>query len=274
MSEVRNSLKDKKRIVIKIGSSSLVHKETGALNIGKIEKLVRVLADIKNAGNDVCLVSSGAIMTGKMSVSSDYNATDEFAFKQACAAIGQARLITHYQRFFAEYGTVAAQVLLTEVILEDELSRKNALNTFNELFKLEAVPVINENDSVSTEEIKHVHTFGDNDRLSAIVADLVSAELLIILSDIDGMYTDDPHSNPDAKLISEVKDISSKLENMAKSTSNSGVGTGGMEAKLVAAKFATERGIDTAIINGENPDNIRKLIDGEEIGTIFVKKDS
>lgn len=272
MSDVRARLKDKKRIVVKIGSSSLMYAETGLLNIGKVEKLARILADLRNAGNDVCLVSSGAISTGKNSLGLKTD-NHSLSFKQACAAIGQAKLIAHYQRFFAEYSINTAQVLLTEIILEDEESRINALNTFNELFKLGAVPVVNENDSISTEEIKHVHTFGDNDRLSAIVAKLIKADLLIILSDIDGMYTDDPRNNPSAELMYEINGFSDELESMAKGTKEGGVGTGGMETKLAAAKIATGEGIDVVVLNGNNPYNIRRLMEGERIGTLFVSRD-
>lgn len=272
MSDVRARLKEKKRIVVKIGSSSLMYADTGLLNIGKVEKLARILADLRNAGNDVCLVSSGAISTGRNSLTTNNN-SNTLSFKQACAAIGQAKLIAHYQRFFAEYSINTAQVLLTEIILADEESRVNALNTFNELFKLGAIPVVNENDSISTEEIKYVHTFGDNDRLSAIVAKLVDADLLIILSDIDGMYTDDPRKNPDAELMYEIDRFTEELDSMAKGTEEGGVGTGGMATKLVAAKLATAEGIDVVILNGENPYNIRKLIEGEKIGTLFVSKD-
>lgn len=272
MSDVRARLKEKKRIVVKIGSSSLMYADTGLLNIGKVEKLARILADLRNAGNDVCLVSSGAISTGRNSLTTNNN-SNTLSFKQACAAIGQAKLIAHYQRFFAEYSINTAQVLLTEIILADEESRVNALNTFNELFKLGAIPVVNENDSISTEEIKYVHTFGDNDRLSAIVAKLVDADLLIILSDIDGMYTDDPRKNPDAELMYEIDGFTEELDSMAKGTEEGGVGTGGMTTKLAAAKLATSEGIDVVILNGENPYNIRKLIEGEKIGTLFVSKD-
>lgn len=272
MSGVRARLKEKKRIVVKIGSSSLMYADTGLLNIGKVEKLARILADLRNAGNDVCLVSSGAISTGRNSLTTNNN-SNTLSFKQACAAIGQAKLIAHYQRFFAEYSINTAQVLLTEIILADEESRVNALNTFNELFKLGAIPVVNENDSISTEEIKYVHTFGDNDRLSAIVAKLVDADLLIILSDIDGMYTDDPRKNPDAELMYEIDRFTEELDSMAKGTEEGGVGTGGMATKLAAAKLATAEGIDVVILNGENPYNIRKLIEGEKIGTLFVSKD-
>ena len=272
MSDVRARLKDKKRIVVKIGSSSLMYADTGLLNIGKVEKLTRILADLRNAGNDVCLVSSGAISTGRNSLTTNNN-SNTLSFKQACAAIGQAKLIAHYQRFFAEYSINTAQVLLTEIILADEESRVNALNTFNKLFKLGAIPVVNENDSISTEEIKYVHTFGDNDRLSAIVAKLVDADLLVILSDIDGMYTDDPRKNPDAELMYEIDRFTEELDSMAKGTEEGGVGTGGMATKLAAAKLATAEGIDVVILNGENPYNIRKLIEGEKIGTLFVSKD-
>mgnify|MGYP001424489583 FL=1 len=241
MSNIRELLKDKKRIVIKIGSSSLMHENTEKLNLMKIEKLVRILVDIKNSGKEVILVSSGAIAVGKSTIGL-HNRPDGLPVKQACAAIGQAKLMMVYQKIFAEYSTIAAQVLLTKNTVLNDVSRKNVENTFNELLQLGAVPIVNENDSVSTYEIEQVQTFGDNDRLSAIVASILEADLLILLSDIDGMYTDDPNKNPEARFISQVDNIDEKLENMGKASSGSGVGTGGMAAKIAAAKIATASG--------------------------------
>lgn len=169
---IREAVKDKKRIVIKIGSSSLMHNETGRLNLGKIEKLVRTIVDIKNSGKDVVLVSSGAIAVGRMAIGLNEK-PDELPVKQACAAIGQAKLMMVYQKIFAEYSTTAAQVLMTKATVMNDKSRRNAQNTFNELLNLGAVPIVNENDTVSTYEIKQVQTFGDNDRLSAIVTQLL-----------------------------------------------------------------------------------------------------
>ena len=266
---IREAVKDKKRIVIKIGSSSLMHNETGRLNLGKIEKLVRTIVDIKNSGKDVVLVSSGAIAVGRLAIGLNEK-PDELPVKQACAAIGQAKLMMVYQKIFAEYSTTAAQVLMTKATVMNDKSRRNAQNTFNELLNLGAVPIVNENDTVSTYEIKQVQTFGDNDRLSAIVTSIIDADLLILLSDIDGLYTDDPNSNPDARFINQVDVIDDKLLNMGKSTSGSGVGTGGMATKLKAAGIAVSSGADMVIANGNDIDNIAKIMSGADVGTLFV----
>lgn len=266
---IREAVKDKKRIVIKIGSSSLMHNETGRLNLGKIEKLVRTIVDIKNSGKDVVLVSSGAIAVGRMAIGLNEKPA-ELPVKQACAAIGQAKLMMVYQKIFAEYSTTAAQVLMTKATVMNDKSRRNAQNTFNELLNLGAVPIVNENDTVSTYEIKQVQTFGDNDRLSAIVTSIIDADLLILLSDIDGLYTDDPNSNPDARFINQVDVIDDKLLNMGKSTSGSGVGTGGMATKLKAAGIAVSSGADMVIANGNDIDNIAKIMSGADVGTLFV----
>ena len=266
---IREAVKDKKRIVIKIGSSSLMHNETGRLNLGKIEKLVRTIVYIKNSGKDVVLVSSGAIAVGRMAIGLNEK-PDELPVKQACAAIGQAKLMMVYQKIFAEYSTTAAQVLMTKATVMNDKSRRNAQNTFNELLNLGAVPIVNENDTVSTYEIKQVQTFGDNDRLSAIVTAIIDADLLILLSDIDGLYTDDPNSNPDARFINQVDVIDDKLLNMGKSTSGSGVGTGGMATKLKAAGIAVSSGADMVIANGNDIDNIAKIMSGADVGTLFV----
>ena len=266
---IREAVKDKKRIVIKIGSSSLMHNETGRLNLGKIEKLVRTIVDIKNSGKDVVLVSSGAIAVGRMAIGLNEK-PDELPVKQACAAIGQAKLMMVYQKIFAEYSTTAAQVLMTKATVMNDKSRRNAQNTFNELLNLGAVPIVNENGTVSTYEIKQVQTFGDNDRLSAIVTSIIDADLLILLSDIDGLYTDDPNSNPDARFINQVDVIDDKLLNMGKSTSGSGVGTGGMATKLKAAGIAVSSGADMVIANGNDIDNIAKIMSGADVGTLFV----
>lgn len=269
MNSVRELIKDKKRIVIKIGSSSLMHENTGRLNLLKIEKLVRILVDIKNSGREVVLVSSGAIAVGRNSIGLQER-PDDLPVKQACAAIGQAKLMMVYQKIFSEYNSLAAQVLLTKNTILNDVSRKNAENTFNELLKLGAVPIVNENDSVSTSEIEQVQTFGDNDRLSAVVASIIGADLLILLSDIDGMYTDDPKSNPNAEFISFVERIDDNLIKMGKSTSSSNVGTGGMAAKVAAAMIATNSGADMVITNGNKLENIVGILNGEDIGTLFL----
>jgi glutamate 5-kinase len=269
MSEYRSSLKDRKRIVVKIGSSSLMHQQTGKLDLVRIEKLVRILCDIRNSGKDVVLVSSGAIAVGRAAIGLSER-PDELPVKQACAAIGQARLMMIYQKIFAEYGQTAAQVLMTKYTVINETTRQNAENTFAELLMLGAVPIVNENDTVSTDEIMHVQSFGDNDRLSAIVSNLIGADLLILLSDIDGLYTDDPRVNADARFISEVGRLDDRLMHMGKSSSGSSVGTGGMQAKLVAAQIATYSGTDMVITNADDLDNIMRIIDGEEVGTLFT----
>lgn len=265
----REEIRNRKRIVIKIGSSSLMHKDTGRLNLRKIEKLVRTLVDLKNSGKDVILVSSGAIAVGRTAIGL-HERPDELPVKQACAAIGQAKLMMVYQKIFAEYSAIAAQVLMTKTTVVNDTSRKNAENTFNELLKLGAIPIVNENDTVSTYEIKQVQTFGDNDRLSAIVTSIVGADMLILLSDIDGLYTDDPNSNPDAKFIDQVDKIDDNLLGMGKTTSGSSVGTGGMATKLIAARIATSSGADMVIANGNNIDNITGIMAGEDVGTLFV----
>lgn len=266
----RDFLKDKKRIVVKIGSSSLMHSETGKLDLLKIERLVRALVDIKNSGKEVILVSSGAIAVGKTAIGL-HERPDELPVKQACAAIGQAKLMMVYQKLFAEYGTIAAQVLLTKYTMLNPVTRTNAENTFKELLHIGAIPIVNENDTVSTYEIEQVQSFGDNDKLSALVASITEADLLILLSDIDGLYTDDPNKNPDAKFINVVDKIDEQLMNMGKNSSGSSVGTGGMSAKLVAAQIATYSGTDMVITNGNDVTNISRIINGENTGTLFLQ---
>ncbi|MBQ6835356.1 MAG: glutamate 5-kinase [Lachnospiraceae bacterium] len=264
----RELLKDKKRIVIKIGSSSLTHEETGDLNFYKIEHLVRLISDLRGSGKEVVLVSSGAIAAGRQVLGRQKPQT--VSEKQAFAAVGQARLMMVYQRLFAEYNQTAAQVLMTKNTIVNQISRENAENTFDELLKLGTVPVVNENDTVSTYEIK----FGDNDRLSAIVSALIGADLLILLSDIDGLYSDDPKKNPDAVFIDQVDEISDELMSMGKDT-NSDVGTGGMAAKLHAARIATHSGCDMVIANADRVEVIWDILEGKMAGTLFTAhKDS
>lgn len=267
--EFRDRLRDKKRIVVKIGSSSLQHPETGDLDYTKLDVLVREICDLRNKGKDVVLVTSGAIAVGKKAVHmKDCGRPGEktIAEKQACAAVGQARLMMIYQKIFAEYNQVAAQILMTKNTIVDNLNRYNAHNTFSELFKLGVVPIVNENDTVATYEIE----FGDNDSLSAIVAALVGADLLILLSDIDGLYTDDPRKNKDAEFIHVVEDLSEELMEMGKPSTGSDVGTGGMNTKLVAAKIATSSNIDMVIANSKDIKVLHRILDGQEIGTLFV----
>jgi glutamate 5-kinase len=267
--QVRDVLKDKKRIIVKIGSSSLTHPETGTLNLDKMERLVRILTDLRNQGKEVILVTSGAIAVGRKALGLIERPTQR-SIKQACAAVGQASLMMVYQKLFAEYNQTAAQILMTKYTMINDVSRMNAQNTFGELFKMGVIPIVNENDTVSTDELD----FGDNDTLSAIVTALVNGDLLILLSDIEGLYTDDPHKNKDATLISCVEEIDEKLNNMAKDSSST-VGTGGMATKLSAAKLATASGADMVIANGDNVRNINHILMGDEVGTLFTahKKD-
>lgn len=273
MGNYRDFIKDKKRIVIKIGSSSLMHEETQRLNLMKIEKLVRILVDLKNSGKEVVLVSSGAIAVGRAAIGLTDRPND-LPVKQACASIGQAKLMMVYQKIFAEYSSIASQVLLTKNTISNDVSRVNALNTFNEILRLGAIPIVNENDTVSTYEIEQLQSFGDNDRLSAIVASIIQADLLILLSDIDGLFTDDPNTNANAKFIETVYDIDDKLMSMGKGSSGSNMGTGGMATKLIAGKIATLSGTDMVITNGNDIDNIIRIMSGENVGTLFVNHKS
>ena len=228
-SDIREFIKDKKRIVIKIGSSSLQHKETGDLDYTKIEVLVRELCNLRNQGKDVILVTSGAIAVGKKAIGLNKLEQEKghLGIKQACAAVGQAKLMMIYQKIFAEYNQVAAQILMTKDTIVNEFNRENAENTFSELLNLGVIPVVNENDTVATYEI----VIGDNDTLSAIVTGLTGADLLILLSDIDGLYTDDPRTNPNAEFIEVVEHLTEEHLQMGKKSTGSSVGTGGMNTK-------------------------------------------
>lgn len=206
----RERLKDKKRIVIKIGSSSLTHSQTGRINLRKLEVLVREICDLQNQGKDVVLVSSGAIAVGVAALGLEKKPS-ELKKKQACAAVGQARLMMIYQQLFSEYNHMAAQILMTKNTMVNNANRKNAENTFEELLGLNVIPIVNENDSISTYESQFMEKFGDNDTLSAVVAALIHADLLILLSDIDGLFTDDPNTNPEAHFIDVVENLDENL---------------------------------------------------------------
>lgn len=270
MNQMREMLKDKKRIVVKIGSSSLQHAQTGDMDYIRMEKLVRELTDIRNQGKEVVLVTSGAIAAGKKAVNiKEIKASTEaegLAIKQACSAVGQARLMMAYQKLFAEYNQIAAQILMTKNTIVDGLNRYNAQNTFRELLKLGVIPVVNENDTVATYEIE----IGDNDTLSAIVAALVGADLLILLSDIDGLYTDDPRSNPDAEFIEQVDVLTEEFVNMGKGSTGSSVGTGGMNTKMIAARIATRSDVDMVIANSRDLGVLHDILNGENVGTLFL----
>lgn len=266
----REALRDKRRIVVKIGSSSLQHASTGDLDYIRLEKLVRELCDIRNQGKDVILVTSGAIAVGRKAVGLQEITEDDgerqMAVKQACAAVGQARLMMTYQKIFAEYNQVAAQILMTKNTIVDDLNRFNAHNTFTQLLRMGVIPIVNENDTVATYEIE----IGDNDTLSAIVAALVDADLLILLSDIDGLYTDDPRQNPEASFIPQVDELTTELLAMGKGSTGSNVGTGGMNTKLQAARIATGSGVDMVIANSRDIGILHRILDGGQEGTLFV----
>ena len=261
---IRREILTKQRIVVKIGSSSLQHPETGKLDLNKMEVLVRELCNIRNSGKEVVLVTSGAISVGKNAVHVA-NPNESIELKQACAAIGQSRLMMVYQKIFAEYNQVAAQVLLTKDVVTNPVSRKNAKNTLSTLLELGVIPVVNENDTISTFEIK----FGDNDTLSAIVASLIQADLLILLSDIDGLYTDNPRTNPNAEFIDTVDTITDEIMHMGTGDTGSNVGTGGMNTKLLAAKIATTAGADMIIANSSDIRILHRIMDGRHFGTHF-----
>ncbi len=262
----RSFLRDKKRIVVKIGTSTITHMSTGNLNLEKLERFVRMLTDIRNQDKEVVVVSSGAIGAGRKALGIKEKPRT-LSVKQACAAVGQARLMMIYQKLFAEYNQTIAQILITKRIMLNEISKSNAENTFKELLGLGVIPIVNENDPISTDQILE-ENFGDNDTLSANVAELVKADLLILLSDIDGLYTDDPRRNKNAEFIGYVDRIDAGLEAMAKGADTS-LGTGGMATKVAAAKIAAGAGVDMVIANGDRVSNISRILNGEEIGTLF-----
>ncbi len=256
-------ISNKKRIVIKIGTSTLTHK-TGNVNIRLVEKLVKTIADIKNSGKEIIIVTSGAVGLGMAKLGLPARPKDTTS-KQACASVGQTELMNLYERFFADYNITVAQVLLTKFVLRDE-QKSHVENALERIIEFGVIPIVNENDVVAIDELEL--EVGENDSLSAMVATLVKADLLVILSDIDGLYDSDPRSNPDARLIDRVSEITPEVEAVAGGAGSS-LGTGGMATKIRAAKIATNHGIDMMILNGDKPDNLYKLFDGERIGTLF-----
>ncbi len=253
------------RIVVKVGTSTLAH-PSGLINIRRVEELCKVMSDLKNAGNDIILVTSGAIGMGAGKLQLSERPRD-VAAKQAAAAVGQCELMYTYDKLFSEYNHTVAQLLMTGSDFENEERHINFKNTMDKLLEFKALPIINENDTVATEEIK----VGDNDTLSAMVAVNVNADILILLSDIDGLFTADPHSNPDAKLISVVSEINEDILALG-GGEGSGLGTGGMRTKLNAAQICTENNCDMIIANGENPDVLYDIVDGKSVGTRFIKR--
>ena len=253
---------DKKRIVIKVGTSSLTY-ENGKLNLCSMERLVRVIADLKNSGKEIVLVSSAAIAVGqnRLGLKSRPKETKE---KQATAAVGQCDLMAMYSKLFHEYGWNVAQMLLTRDCIDDRKRRENAMNTMECLLEMGAVPIINENDTVSVEEL----VFGDNDKLSAMVAAVCGADMLIILTDTEGLFDSDPRENSDAKLISRVDKITDEIYEIS-GGAGTNRGTGGMRTKIEAAEYASNHGIDTIVMSGSRPSEIYKIFDGEKAGTLF-----
>ena len=252
------------RIVIKFGTSTLTH-ATGHLNLRRIEALVKVISDIKNSGKQVVIVSSGAVSAGVAKVGfGRIPSTPEE--KQAMAAIGQSELMKIYDKFFSEFGNTVAQILMTKDVMTNPVRRAAAENTFNRLLEMNCIPIVNENDSISTDELTK---FGGNDILSAYVAQVCHADLLLNLSDIDGLYDSDPRKNPDARLIERVDVIDDELYAKA-GGAGTARGTGGMIAKLNAAKLSTDAGIPMFIINGHDPEILYTLLDGGHVGTYFA----
>lgn len=259
------TISDKKRIVIKLGTSTLAH-STGKLNIRRMTNLVRVISDLHNSGKEIIMVSSGAVGlgTGKLGLSAK---PKETKLKQAVAAVGQCELMHVYDDMFEKYSVTVAQILLTKTIISNPCHCENFKNTVETLVSMGVIPIVNENDSISIDELEL--EIGENDSLSALVASLSGADLLLILSDIDCLYTDDPRTNPDAKPISVVNKITAEIENAAGGAGTT-LGTGGMSTKINAAKIAAESGIDMVIMNGKNPDLLYDLFENKEIGTIFL----
>ena len=261
----RKYLKNKKRIVVKVGSSLLAY-ESGMINLQRMEKLVRVLADLHNQGKEIILVSSGAIAAGMGMIGMKEKPVDLIK-NQALAAIGQAGLIRLYQKFFDEYSKTVAQVLLTRDGIENSLRRKNARNTLQQLIEMGIIPVVNENDTVITDEIE----FGDNDFLSACVATLIHAELLLILTNTDGVFTSDPHIDHTARKVPKVLKASDDLKNVDVNGSSK-LGRGGMASKIAAAELCREHNVDVVISDGNDPATIQDVLEGKDLGTFFVSE--
>lgn len=263
----RSELKNAKRIVVKVGSSTITH-ANGKRDFARMDRLARELSDLQNQGKEMILVTSGAVAVGVDRLGLTEK-PKTIPGKQAAAAVGQGILMHTYDKFFSEYGQITAQVLITRQETVDRHRYINARNTFKEILKSRVIPIVNENDVVALDELK----IGDNDNLSALVAGIVEADLVIILSDVDGLYTANPQTHPDAKLVSEVEEITPAIEASAGGAGSS-VGTGGMATKLQAAKNATTSGINLVIASGEEPDSVTRILNGENIGTLFVSREN
>lgn len=255
-----------RRIVVKVGSSTLTH-PNGKLNIARIEHLVRCMSDLSNRGYEMVMVSSGAVAAGvgKLGLTEK---PKELSMKQAAASVGQCALMHIYDKMYLEYGLTVAQILLTRHDITEGARRDNLMQTFDALLRTGVIPIVNENDSVAVEEIEALDTFGDNDTLSAVVARLCGADLLVIFTDMDGLFDSDPRKNPQAKLIPEVRVIDQKIRAKAGGAGTPG-GTGGMATKISAAELCMDAGIPMLITNGERPEDLYRIADGETVGTLF-----
>lgn len=262
--DIKQDIKSAKRIVIKVGTSTLTY-DTGKLNLKRLDTLARIISDLHNSGREIILVSSGAIGVGagKLGLAGK---SEDTKVNQAIAAVGQCELMFLYDKLFSEYNNTVAQILLTKEDIAVPKRKRNMMNTMNTLLEMGIIPIVNENDTVAVDEIE----IGDNDTLSAVVADFIDADLLILFSDIDGLYSGDPHVSDSVELISVVPDIS-KVRRLA-GGAGTRRGTGGMVTKLDAAEIATNAGINMIIANGENIENIYGILDGEQVGTLFLSK--
>lgn len=269
MKNHRERIASAKRIVLKIGTTSLTY-DNGNLNLNRIEKIVQVLSDLVNSGKEIVLVTSGAIGVGRSKLGY-ITKPQTIQEKQACASVGQVILMNIYSRLFGEYGYCVGQILLTKDVIENQRRKENVSNTFETLFERKIIPIVNENDSVSIEEIENIPRFGDNDNLAAVVAVITQADLLIILSDIDGLYDKNPKEFLDARKISCVEEITQEIEHFAQG-SGSDFGTGGMQTKIMAAKVATSNGCDLILANSSKPQIIFDILDSKDVGTLFVAR--
>lgn len=262
------NMNEVRRIVVKVGSSTLTY-ESGKLNIRRIELLVRTICDLQNRGFEMVLVSSGAVAVGTAKLGLPER-PKALSMKQAAAAVGQCELMHIYDKIFLEYGINVAQILLTRENIINDDQRENIHNTFTALLRTGVVPIVNENDTVATAELKHIENFGDNDTLSAVVARMCEADLLVLFSDIDGLFDSDPRKNPQAKLIGHVSKIDAKIRRMA-GGAGSAHGTGGMATKITAAELCMDAGIPMLVANGDKHGILHDIVDGKPVGTLFAR---
>lgn len=264
------NLKDVKRIVVKVGTSTLTY-DNGCLNLRFIDRLAKVLSSIKNSGRQVVLVTSGSVAVGVKRLGLNQR-PDDLKGKQAAAAVGQSQLMHIYDKFFSEYNQIVAQILLTKDVLDNEHLGHNVINTFEKLFELNVIPIVNENDTISTYELEAMNSFGENDTLAAIVSTVIKADLVVLLSDIDGLYDKNPKLYSDAELIPVVKEINCEIKGCAGGP-DSPLGTGGMATKLEAAEIATGNKVNLIIAQGKEPEILYNIFDNKPIGTIFLAKE-